>query len=333
MPGLGGPQSDHPVGDYLQQRPLALDRLITHSQVQPFVAGHADAALLRLFNIDDASCPVAPLGWLADTGQPPAGFVMRADPVHLRADQSCLRLFTADSFAIRREEADALIDAFNEFNRDTGLQLHAPHPHRWYLHLDEQPDMQTTHPVLAAGEDINPYLPQGADARRWHVLLNEVQMLFHAHAVNLAREQSSLPAINSLWLWGGGRLPFPVAAGVDRVIAPDSLAQVLAGRAGIACQDLPADAEDILAGDHHGSTLVMDPVLQWPAAYNDIERWIELLEQMEQRLFRPMLAALRRGRIRSLTLIPCNGSAYRVTRARLFAFWRATGRYEDRVAS
>lgn len=331
LPGLAGPQSDHPVGDYLRQRPAALDLLVSRSRVDAFDAPHVDAALLRLFNIEGTNCPVAPLGWLADSGTPPSGYVMRADPVHLRADQSCLRLFTSDSFSIRRDEADALVEAFNTFNRETGLQLQAPHPRRWYLHLDEPPDLQTTPPVLAAGEDINAWLPQGADARRWHVLLNEVQMLFHAHAVNEARTASSQPVINSLWLWGGGTLPFPVAAGVDRVLASNHLAQVLAGRAGIGCEDLPPDADDILAACMPGASLIMEPALRWPAVYNDVEQWIDELERMEQRLFRPMLAALRSGRIGSLTLLPCNGRSYRVTRTRLYAFWRTAVRYEDRV--
>ena len=39
------------------------------------------------------------------------------------------------------------------------------------------------------GRDINALLPQGSAARRWRTLMTEVQMLFHAHPVNRAREE------------------------------------------------------------------------------------------------------------------------------------------------
>ncbi|MDX1697417.1 MAG: hypothetical protein R3308_03980, partial [Thiohalobacterales bacterium] len=228
LPGLQGPSSDRPVGDYLERRPPALDRLL--SRAQPgHLAGHGlDATLLTLFGLDPAT-PVAPLCYAADTGQPPEGYVMRADPVHLRADQSSLRLFESHSFPVTRQEADALVAAFNAFYEERGWALVAPHPQRWYLLTDRAPAVEMTPPTDVAGEDIQAALPRGADAAGWHALLNEVQMLFHAQEVNRLREQQGQPLINSIWPWGGGMMPAAGRPPARRILTDNPLARALAG--------------------------------------------------------------------------------------------------------
>ena len=42
---------------------------------------------------------------------------------------------------------------------------------------------------------------------QWRKLLNEAQILLHAHPINQARESRGQPRVNSLWPWGGGSLP------------------------------------------------------------------------------------------------------------------------------
>jgi hypothetical protein len=41
----------------------------------------------------------------------------------------------------------------------------------------------------------------------WRHAINEAQMVLHAHPVNQARQAAGQPVVNSLWPWGGGRLP------------------------------------------------------------------------------------------------------------------------------
>jgi hypothetical protein len=43
-----------------------------------------------------------------------------------------------------------------------------------------------------------------ADALQWSRLHNAIQMRWHAHPVNDAREARGFPAVNGLWLHGGG---------------------------------------------------------------------------------------------------------------------------------
>jgi hypothetical protein len=124
VPGLSGPESDHPITDYFEQRPVALDRLLSRSHDERVLASGLEATLAGYFGIGAATdLPVAPLSWLADTGEPATQYLLRADPVHLRADQSSLRLFDAHSFSLAQDEADALVASINDFNAAHGCNL------------------------------------------------------------------------------------------------------------------------------------------------------------------------------------------------------------------
>ncbi len=328
LPGLGGPASDHPIGDYLERRPASLDRLLSRAASSSLPGAGLDSVLLRSFGLADTTA-IAPLTCLLDTGQVPAGFVMRADPVHLRADQSCVRLFESHSFTISQDEAAALVATFNAFYADDGWRLDAPVADRWYLGCDRRPEITSASPWSVAGEDIYASLPQGGSAREWHALLNEVQMLFHGHDVNLQRERQGRPVINSVWPWGGGVMPGEASSEYTRVLAREPLAVALAHHAGIAVSTLPADIPELVAQGDEGVVLAVCDDLRWPARYNEIEKWLAALEHLEQTLFTGLLDALARRQIDSLRLMPCNGQCFMLTRRRQRAFWRPVRPFEQ----
>ena len=332
IPGLCGPQSDPPVSGYLTTRPVALDRLVSRSRVRTAAGDDRDMLLCSLFGLDiEAGVvpPVAPLTWLADTGAAGSGYVLRADPVHLRADQSRLLLFEGHSFDLSQQEADQLTAAFNALYADRGWQLTAIRPQRWYLSVPRAPLITTVPASRVAGQDIDACLPQGPAAVEWHALLNEVQMLFHDHPVNTAREQRGEPGINSLWFWGGGVLPENVQAPVAQVVTDHALGMGLAAVAEIPRRDLPADAGGLLALAVPGVNLVVSDALQWSARYDDLEHWRHGLQQLEQGWFVPLLAALRRGELASLRIYPCNGHSYVTSRVQQRHFWKRSRPFED----
>jgi hypothetical protein len=61
---------------------------------------------------------------------------------------------------------------------------------------------------------LSDWWPQEDSLREWRRLLNEIQMVWHEHPVNLARAERGEVPINSLWLFGGakGWSPTQVAA-------------------------------------------------------------------------------------------------------------------------
>jgi hypothetical protein len=325
IPGLCGPSLDIPATGYLSAPLPALERLLSRAQVeaQPSVdLDYTLAAFFRVSGDDGAPLAVAPLTWLADTGERTTGFILRADPVHLRADQSCLRLFDSTTFVLDVQEARDLVNAFNDYYSPQGLRLHAPLPQRWYLTLNEVPDLAMVAPAQLAGRDISDGLPEGKTGAKWHAFLNEVQMLFHDHPVNLAREQRGDPAINSIWPWGGGYLPGQLTTPVGRVIADDPLLCGLARAAGIPCRDVPDNAVDLMAEWHGGLQLVWLDRLEHSWRYGEVEAWSDGIRQLEQTWFKPLLDLIMLGRIDCLDIDPAGDRRYRITRRHLRRFWK-----------
>ena len=333
LPGLCGPESDIPVTDYLVPRPLALDRLLSRSKVQQASGMDLDSTLCHWFGLEAGpqdSLPLASLTYLSDTGEQRPGYLLRADPVHLRADQSSLRLFDSRGFVVTQAEADELVAAFNAFYAERGWRLTAPRPQRWYLSLPADPGITTTPVGKVAGQVIDPCLPRGTAAAEWHALLNEVQMLLHAHPVNSAREQRGEPAINSLWFWGGGVLPATVQTRVARMFTDHPLGMGLAQQAGIARADVPVDVDALLAQTGGGLSLLVNDVLDGPSRYGDIGSWVEALQQLEQHWFAPLLAAIKDGEVAALEIYPCNGYRYMTSKRQQRRFWKRNRPFEDR---
>src|SRR5256714_9673463 len=167
--------------------------------------------------------PVAPYTLLADGGAPGPHYWMRADPVHLQVGRDSLGLADSAAFQVSRSESEALVDALNRHFGQTML-FQPLRPARWDLRLEKAPDVQTTPAAAARGGAIDEKLPSGPDAMRFHALMNEAQMLLHEHPVNAEREARGVPALNSIWFWGGGVIAAakarPFSAGSPRRTPP-----------------------------------------------------------------------------------------------------------------
>jgi len=315
----------------VQSRPAALDRLLSRSKPVACGGDGLEAALARWFGLEGCeqdTLPVAPLTYRLDTGESASGYLLRADPVHLRADQSSLRLFDADTFTITQGEMDQLVASFNAFYAGRDLQLQAPCPRRCYLSCPSAPGITTTALSQVAGQDINAFLPQGSEAADWHRLLNEVQMLFHDHPVNVAREQHGEPAINSLWFWGGGVSPERLQCQAIRIASDHPLVKGLALQAKLPLLDVPLEARGLLAADTEGITLVIDDALASAARYGEFESWVKGVLDLEKAWFAPLLELLRRGVLGSLEIDPCNGTRFLIDWRQHYRFWRRDRPFE-----
>src|SRR6266849_3074175 len=249
---------------------------------------------------------------------PVAPYTLRADPVHLRLGRDTLTFADSAAFDVSRAESEALVETLNRHFGDAML-FYPLQPARWYVRLQEAPDMHTTPPSAAREETIEGNLPSGPDAMRFHALMNKAQMLLHEHPVNAEREARGEPALNSVWFWGGG----VIAAARDRpfstVFGDDPLARGLALAAGIPVRALPKDAGSMLADwGEEGVALV---VLDAPREAQLRERRAAL----ERDWCGPLLAALKSGRIGMLTLQLCGADSLlevETVRSDLRYFWR-----------
>ncbi|MGH8397082.1 MAG: hypothetical protein ACRETA_02400 [Gammaproteobacteria bacterium] len=261
-----------------------------------------------MFNLKVTEFSPAPFMRLADTGQRDSGFYFCADPVHLAPDRDQLVMLPLSAMQVQMVEAAGLAETFNHMYEADGYRLETPNTEHWYLRCPAALNCITQEPAKVEGQAVFDFMPSGEHGMRLRQLMNEVQMLFFEHPVNQAREAAGKPAINSLWLWGGGCLPGKPIHGPERVVT-----------------DLPA-----LAGL---ARYAESDCINWPTKLSfptDSERMLvgmKLVKEADMRLLEeqfaaPVFRALRLGQVDELIIYPGNRQRYRVTRSSLRRFWR-----------
>lgn len=271
------------------------------------------------FGFGDTPLPAGALTALAFGLDPATGFWLRADPVHLRADRDRLLLIPSAGFDISADEARQLCEALNR-HFSGQFTLHAFAPDCWGLLAGSEMPLQTRPPIEIAGRDIDAELP----GKRWHALLNEIQMALYQHAVNTAREVRGEPVVNGVWLWGAGVLPAVAQGPWQSVSAEDPVALGLGRLAGMRHRAPGAGAAAWLErAPEGGRHLVVFDKLRDALALGDAEALAMRLQAMEELWFAPLLAALRAGRIGMLTVrVPDAGASFETVRGDLRRFWR-----------
>lgn len=296
----------------------ALETLLARGSLQPCPAEGVEAAVCEALGITrQQDWPLAPIAVAADGGEAGDAYWLRADPVHLRVMRDSVVLAGGD-LELSRQEADALAASVaGHFGGDfSPLPLH---PQRWYLRFSPAPRLTTTPLSVAVGRDIEPLQPQGQDALLFRARMNELQMLLHAHPVNQAREARGELAVNSLWLWGGGRQPSPPAFPLP-LYADNPELRALAAFCGTRSQALPAHPDTQLLG---AAGIVLLDALTRSGQVGDAYGWRETLQKLEQDWFVPLRGMLRRIGPRGLRLVdPVNGKALHLLAGDGWRVWR-----------
>jgi len=254
---------------------------------------------------------------LASAGQDPGdAWWARADPVHLRVLRDRVVVVPGEALELTGAEADGLAAALNRHFGDSS-SFKPLDARRWVVRLKGEKSLPESPALTAAGRDVT-------TSRDNDALLTEIQMLLHSHPVNEAREARGEPAVNSLWLWGAGRMPAGAHGPWRSVAAADPAALGLARVAGMQRLELPGSADawlERLPGN--GRHLAVLDALRAAAALEQQAEHEEGAEALERGWFAPLLAALRSGRIGMLTLrVPAPGASFEIERGDLRRFWR-----------
>lgn len=114
-------------------------------------------------------------------------------------------LLSPDTLEVTAAEADALYEAVAPLWAGSGFSALPLNPARWRIWLPTDAQPITISPAAVAGRPLEDWWPAGEALRPWRRLSNEIQMTWHEHAVNVAREARGLPPINGLWLYGGAK--------------------------------------------------------------------------------------------------------------------------------
>jgi len=251
-----------------------------------------------------------------------------ADPVHLRLERDRALLADVGVMRLSAEEASALTADLNLHFADDGLRFHAPSPGRWFLELAQAPAARFSPLPDVIGDNVNDHRPQGRAGLEWGRLQNEMQMLLFAHPVNQAREARNETPVNSLWLWGGGESA-TLVRGAGDLYSDDGVHHILARACDQSCLPAPytlAALLEVFSERTSGANSVWVQLdrLQAAAQYRDAWGWREALLALETDWFAPLLAALKQGRIQSLTLVAHGSAGFSAELGRpdLWKFWR-----------
>lgn len=294
-----------------------------HREEQVFEGSRARSAWL--FGMGDGTAwdlPVAALTHLADTGGWDSAYWLRADPVHLRPDMAQLHLFPSATLGLIAREAQQLTDTLNAHFETDGLRFEAPRPDRWYLRLGKGVDAQCTDLPDALNAPMEDCMPDGSDALQLKRWMNEAQMLFHDHAVNLERAREGRWAANGIWLWGGGSFGELHPEPPSGVWSDEPLCAGLASLGGSEPLPLPGGFAEWLAAAGEGRQLVVLDQLLEPMLCGDREAVQSALQQLEDDWFAPAHTALHDKLLDSLTLLGDRGPVFTLTRGDLRRFWK-----------
>ncbi len=319
VPGLLWPSEQ--ARGFADRLPLpGLTRLLGLGKRERAAPATPEQTWRRLFGVDNSAAADAALRRLGeDDGLRVTDMMMCADPSYLHFTREHLLLIDAGELAITPDEAAALVDCLNTELADIG-QFEAVAPTRWYLYPRQTPTSRFAALGDVTSRPVAHFLPEGDDAVQWQHAMNEIQVLFHNHPVNAAREAAGQRPINNVWFWGAGTLPASLESPAPHLVMTSPLAIGLARAAGVEPSNV-SDFDALPADD----TLVSLDALLPPSRYLDLEPWQAALVQLEADWFAPALAALQRRRLSRLTLtVPDERGSLiiDVTPHRLLQFWR-----------
>lgn len=229
-------------------------------------------------------------------------------PVALHATSSRLILTDPRQLNLAEQDARALFEAALPLFGATGKPLLYGDANTWFMRADDWHELRTSTPDAALGQSIEGAMPHGRGERDWRKLQNEVQMCWHTHPVNAAREAQQQKPVNALWLWGGAPAGLEVAPNrYQRVFnLPDAMRGV--GQFA-ASQEQAGDASDVVAAASEFTLVVLDSLIE-PALGGEWREWLDRAEALEAAWFAPLLTSIQTGKIGQLSLILTEHRAY-----------------------
>jgi hypothetical protein len=278
----------------------ALERLLARGRARQ-LQGSPWSFLAELAGGDPARWPVGPVSAMGEFEVPPRA-CMRVEPLGADAEQQGAFRLPANSLGITRDEADELAAAFLGTFGPDGWRLDIATAERWYLawetvHGDAPAWQGCPGPAHSVGEGERPAPPE-AELRH---LTSEVELLFHAHPVNIARRDRGAPVIAGMHPWGGGVVPANRVLASFTPAAPEE--PYLAGlrRLGAVCARASGRAVRDVATNGG---------IAWPFPIEVLS--LQQLARIDEDWAVPLLGLLRRGRLEGVRVV--TGRAIHETR-------------------
>ncbi len=232
--------------------------------------------------------------------QPGHWFILQ--PVHVQLSRTHLLLADPRQLHLADDEARPLFELARPYFEELGKTLVYGGADLWFLRADDWSGLDTASPDAAVAQNLSDWVPEGAAALAYRKLQNEIQMLWHEHPVNQARQARALVPVNSFWLWAGaqGSATSPPAAAAKALAVAGGPSWMMA----LAAPELraPSAAQMLQRAAQSGGASVMLADLISSAVAGDWADWLAHLQRIEQQWCAPLLDAVQAGRIDSVTL-------------------------------
>jgi hypothetical protein len=288
-------------------RSVLLERLVARADVVSPVGDWRGEAF-RLIAPQEQSIPgLAATALCADRGAVAGAWVLFATPVNYLAEMSNVRLAADGILSLDEAQRQTLCVDFNRVWHDAGIRLTAARSGELFCLVDQPLPASTHDPEDARDQHIHDFQPSGPGSPRLRQLMSEIEMWLFDHPVNRSRTAAALPAVNGLWLWGGGAPlnflppvqgwtagndPFFRSFAATRRESGSSGVIVVADEPGAGASASESPSPGPSSGEGTGSGVIVVAEEPGTAGWRDVEtRWIQ-----------PALRQLRSGRISGLHL-------------------------------
>jgi hypothetical protein len=261
---------------------------------------------------------LAALRMWGQTGERPAKWIAAADAIYLEARMDHLCVHALRQNAVLPREMRALFDHLQStLARDRPFS---------FACIASCGYLSATSPVATADvpayvvneQKPNDFLPSGEGSATHRNMISEIEMALHEHDVNVRRIGRGEAPINSLWLWGGGVAPEPIARTQPPLFCDDALLKGYWQSAAAVAEPWPDNIKHCLSASVAG----------FVAATPEFDCNSELLE----RCLHELREALRSKRLSRVTLLFRDGLRATVTRQHAYRFWRRDSSVLDAAA-
>ena len=238
---------------------------------------------------------------------------INCDPVLIRPDRDQAVLLLPDADELSERLSEQIIVLINNHFAEEPWQLTYVSPERWVIASAQKFNLTTTSLFDAQGQNIDPLLPVGDDAKYWTNVLNEMQMLIHQYNSKLQFENASL-GFNSVWLWGAGcKKPGQTTTWLKMSTDVPELVPLMSSDNQTATQLSEFSAEK--------NTLVVVGGLLHALRNRDFVQWATQLKKLESTVFEKLVTALKNKTVMSVKIMT-DLSVYTVTAKDLSKWWR-----------
>ena len=244
---------------------------------------------------------------------PAPGTWFLVEPVHIQIARNHLLMADSRRLTLADEESRSLFQAAQPYFEDSGVTLCYGGPRTWFARADAWSELDLASSDAATGQNLHDWMPQGGAALACRKLHNEIQMLWHAHPVNEARQARGANAVNAFWAWAGAQASAASSVPLTALDAPPWLAAIGQGKLDAALSSTAPDSVLVQAG------------LIGAAQSGDWASWLASMAQLEQTTFAPLLARLRAGDLGELRIMASHRHAmaeFATTPGALRKFWR-----------